>query len=285
MLRRQDNQPTAIFHLPRSPTAPIPPQLSTSSKSPEIIPIRPQREHRLRDRERELEARPGRRPVQLVELKDHSSGEDESPPPTMLRRHQRESRSVSPIDRYEAEKIVTLEKERRRHEEKVVREEREALERATHLGRYERPEREREEAQRRIEFEEKRRIESVERARRRDQREEYERQQARDRARKNHDSERTRLYGPRRRQEEEDFKRLRIARLRSADESRRSRHDAAQRYGENREGRGERFIREAIEREHRTQAKNETIPLTKRSDSEQSEKMDPSRCVSVRWTG
>ena len=180
MLPRQDNQPTAIFHPPRSPTPPAPPQLSTSSSSPEIIPIRLQREHHPLDRERE--ARPGRRPLQLVELKDHSSGEDESPLPTILRRHQREPRSVSPIDRYEAEKTVTLEKERRRREESVVSEEHEALERATHLERYERPEREREEAKRRIEFEEKIRIESVERARRRDQREEYERQQARDRS-------------------------------------------------------------------------------------------------------
>ena len=121
MLPRQVNQPTAIFYLPRSPTPPIPPQLSTSSKSPEIIPIRPQREHRPRprDREREREARPGRRPVQLVELKDHSNGEDESPLPTMLRRHQREPRSASPIDRYEAEKMVTMEKERRRREERL----------------------------------------------------------------------------------------------------------------------------------------------------------------------
>ena len=67
-------------------------------------------------------------------------------------------------------------------------------------------------------------------------------------ARQNHDSERTRLCGPRRRQEEEDFKRLRIARLRSTDVSRRSRHEATQRYGENREGRGERRLRENVER-------------------------------------
>lgn len=63
------------------------------------------------------------------------------------------------------------------------------------------------------------------------------------------------MYEARRRQEKEDSKRLRITRICSADIFRWSRHEAAQRYGVNREGRGEYFIREAIKRERRTQAK------------------------------
>ena len=275
----QVNRPATVYYPPRAPTPPqyYPPQAAEPAAmpnrplSPEIIPIEPRREDRHREpdrrpRERDRERRPQRRTTRPVDL-HHAGNHDDSPsPPKASRRHQRKSRSLSPVSRYEAEKREVRERERRQHEERVARQEQDARERAIRLERHERHERAREEAQRRIEFEERRRIESAERARRRQEQENRERDRARHRAR---DQERDQARDQARaRQEREDIERIRAAerlreenhrraeqerldRLRGAGIPRRPRQEPAVRYGENMEDRGERFIRESIERERR----------------------------------
>ncbi|KAK3176943.1 hypothetical protein OEA41_008269 [Lepraria neglecta] len=274
----QDNRPATVYYPPRAPTPPQyyspqaaePAAMPNRPLSPEIIPIEPRRKDRHREpdrrpRERDREPRPQRRTTRPVDIHHAGNHDDSSSPPKASRRHQRKSRSLSPVSRYEAEKREVLERERRQHEERVARQEQDARERAIRLERYERRERAREEAQRRIEFEERRRIESAERARRRQEQEDRERDRARDRAR---DQERDQA---RARQEREDIDRIRAAerarrlreennrraeqerldRLRGAGIPRRPRQEPAVRYGENMGDRGERFIRESIERERR----------------------------------
>lgn len=270
----QDNRPATVYYPPRAPTPPqyYPPQAAEPAAmpnpplSPEIIPIEPPREHRHREpdrrpRGRDREPRPQRRTTRPVDLHHAGNHNDSSSPPTASRRHQRKSRSLPPVSRYEAEKEEVRERERRQHEERVARQEQDARERAILLEIYERRERAREEAQRRIELEERRRIESAERARRRQEQENRERDQARDRARgqararqEREDIERIRAAERLRRLREENDRRAeqeRLDRLRGAGIPRRPRQEPAVRYGENMEDRGERFIRESIERERR----------------------------------
>ncbi|KAL2051814.1 hypothetical protein ABVK25_007970 [Lepraria finkii] len=270
----QDNRPATVYYPPRAPTPPqyYPPQAAEPAAmpdrplSPDIIPIEPPREDRHREpdrrpRERDREPRPQRRTRRPVDLHHAGNHDDSSSPPKASRRHQRKSRSLPPVSRYEAEQEEVRERERRHHEERVARQEQDARERAILLEIYERRERAREEAQRRIELEERRRIESAERARRRQEQENRERDQARDRARgqararqEREDIERIRAAERLRRLRDENDRRAeqeRLDRLRGAGIPRRPRQEPAVRYGENMEDRGERIIRESIERERR----------------------------------
>ena len=260
-----DDRPATIHYPPRAPTPPqyYPPHMAEPATMPNptipprIIPIEPRQEHRHRERdhrshEEDREPRQQRRGVKPVKLHYTDDQDDSSSPPKASRRHQRKSRSLSPISRYEAEKRAVRERERRQHEERIAREEREARERAIRLERYERRERERAAAQRHLEFEERRRIESAERARQRRQQEDRDRERARVQARtrqEQEDIERIRAANARARLREEEEERR--ARFRRANVPLRPRHEPAVRYGESMEDRGERFIRESIERERR----------------------------------
>ncbi|KAL2047153.1 hypothetical protein N7G274_001172 [Stereocaulon virgatum] len=281
----RETRPATDYHPPQAPTPPqwYPPPVPTPPQyhpphmadpaampnepiSPEIIPIEPRpdnhrHEQNRHSREANREARPRKRATQRVKV-HNPRGEGDSPsPPKAVRNHQRKSRSLSPVSRYQAKKQAAWKRERHQHEERIARQQ-EARDRAVQLERDERRAREREEEQRRIEFEERRRIESAERVRRRQDQEARERHQVRDWGRdqarahqEREDAERLRADRARRPRGENDrwAEQQRLDRLRRAGIPRQPRQEPAVRCGENMQDRGERFIREAvaIERERR----------------------------------
>ena len=270
----RDNRPATVSYPPRAPTppqwypppVPIPPHMPEQAAipirpmSPEIIPIEPRWDNHRHEQnhhpgEAKREARPKKRATQRVKVHNPRREDDSPSPPKAVCKHQRKSRSLSPVSRYEAEKKAARERERHQHEERIARQQQEARDRAIRLERNERRAREREEEQRRIEYDERRRIESAERVRRRQEQEARERYPARDWERdharahqEREDAERLRADRGRRLREENDRRaeQERLDRLRRAGIPRQPRQEPAVRYGENMQDRGERFIREAV---------------------------------------
>lgn len=192
----REDRPAVIRPLPRAPTPP--PVMPRRGRSPVIVPVSPHRGRRStsphprrrprplsrsRSRSHERNRKPRRKRKEdqppIVIYPTSSSEENETPsPPLVVRDHQRKSRSISPRSKYEAEKKLIRDTERRLYAERVAREEQEAQRRAARVAEFERLERERK-RQERIGYEERRQIESAERARRRQQQEEFQRVQAR----------------------------------------------------------------------------------------------------------
>ena len=163
---------------PYPPIPPPPPEPFVPPVNPEppiVVPIQPPR---------------GRRRRQAPIIIQHSSEEDEdesSSPPEAIRQHERRTRSLSSIRRYEAEKERIRQREFRERERREIirREEREARDRAALLERLER--------QRTRDDEERERVASIERRERREREERRERQRERNERREREERQQDRL--------------------------------------------------------------------------------------------
>jgi len=239
--------PPRPFMSPRMPPPPPPPP---RSQSPVIIERTPRNEHLPQGFDQRGRGS-RRRPPRVVEI-HQSNDSDESASPPGRQHGGSGSQSTSSASRYEAEKALQREKERRQHAEHVAREEHTAHRRAVRAAEEERRRNDELERvareQRRIRNEQRLRLESSARERARREREDWER---RDWARRRQEAEDIEALRRIRHLREEQAEAERRARAHRAARLRQARHPNADRYDpDDFDERGERFIREAIRLEN-----------------------------------